>query len=78
MTIPNNFLVIYSINKLNKCKTERSKSAFNFSTPFMKIPYDKLLQVLHELIDYIFKEIATNIRGNSEGGRVGILRIVPQ
>lgn len=31
----------------------------------------KLLQVFNEIIDYIFKEIETDIRGNSKSGRGG-------
>ena len=41
-TIQNNYPVISSINKLNKCKAAKSMSTFNFSTLYTKIPHDKL------------------------------------
>ena len=40
-TIQNSYPVISSINKLNKCKAAKSKSIFDFSTLFTKIPQDK-------------------------------------
>ena len=62
-------IVIYSINKVSRRETARSMLAFNFSTPLIKMPHDKLLQVVNEIICYIFKQIALKIRRNSRNGR---------
>ena len=54
-TIQNSYPVISSINKLNICKAAKSMSTFDFSTFYTKIPHDKLLYVLNEIIDLTFK-----------------------
>ena len=55
-TIQNNYLVISSINKLNKSKAAKSMATFDFSMLYTKIPYDKLLYVLSEITDFAFKD----------------------
>ena len=44
-----------SINKLNKRKAAKTKSTFDFSTIYTKIPHNKLLYVLNEINDFAFK-----------------------
>ena len=53
--IQNNEDVITSIRRLNKRNSIRSISTFDFSTLYTKIPHDKLLQVLYELVDFCFQ-----------------------
>ena len=54
-TIQNSYPVISSINELNKCKAAKSKSNFDFSMHYTKIPHDRLLYVLNEITDFAFK-----------------------
>ena len=54
-TIQNNSPVIKSINNLNKRNKALQITSFDFSTLYTKIPHDKLLKVLNELIDFCFK-----------------------
>ena len=51
----NNEEVINSIRKLNKRNSVRSMSTFDFSTLYTKIPHDKLLAVMFELVDFCFQ-----------------------
>ena len=53
--IQNSKPIIQSVNKLNKRNTAKSLSTFDFSTLYTKIPHDKLIQVLNEIIDFAFK-----------------------
>ena len=54
-TIQNSYPVITSINKVNKYKAGKSMSTFDYSTLCTKIPHDKLLYVLNEITDFVFK-----------------------
>ena len=54
-TIQNSYPVTSSINKLNKRKSAKSMSTFDFSTLYTKIPHDKPLCVLNEWNDFAFK-----------------------
>ena len=53
-TVQNNKPVIDSINKLNKRNKACRVSTFDFSTLYTKIPHNKLLHVLNNLIDFCF------------------------
>ena len=53
--IQNNEDVINCINKLNRTNSVKSMSTFDFSTLYTKIPHQKLIEVLNELIDFCFK-----------------------
>ena len=53
--IKNNEKVIESINKLNKRNSAKSISTYDFSTLYTKIPHQKLLEVLNELVDFCFQ-----------------------
>ena len=53
--IQNNQSVIDSINKLNRRNSAKSLKTFDFSTLYTKIPHQKLLEVLNELIDFCFQ-----------------------
>ena len=53
--IQNNEEVIRSIKKINKRKSAKTISTFDFSTLYTKIPHDKLLEVLNELVDFCFQ-----------------------
>ena len=52
--IQNNKPVTDAIKNLNKRNRARSISTFDFSTLYTKIPHDKLIFVLHSLIDFCF------------------------
>ena len=53
--IQNNEPVIRSVKKLNARGSARSISTFDFSTLYTKIPHNKLIFVLNNLIDFCFK-----------------------
>ena len=55
LVIQNNEEVIRSIKKINKRKSAKTISTFDFSTLYTKIPHDKLLEVLNELVDFCFQ-----------------------
>ena len=52
--IQNNYPVISSINKLNKCRAAKSMTNSDFSSLYTKIPHDKLLYVLNKITDFAF------------------------
>lgn len=53
--IQNNEDVINSIKKLNKRNALKSMATFDFSTLYTKIPHEKLLEVMNELVDFCFQ-----------------------
>ena len=53
--ILNNRPVINTIAKINKRNSAKSLSTFDFSTLYTKIPHNKLLEVLNNIIDFCFK-----------------------
>ena len=53
--IQNNAPVKKSIHKINSRSKARSVMTFDFSTLYTKIPHNKLLYVLNQLIDFCFK-----------------------
>ena len=52
--VQNNKPVTDAVNKLNKRNKAKSISTFDFSTLYTKLPHNKLLMVLHHLIDFCF------------------------
>lgn len=52
--VQNNRPVIDAMMKLNKRNKAKSISTFDFSTLYTKLPHNKLLDVLHKLIDFCF------------------------
>ena len=53
--IQNNENVIKSIEKLNSRNSAKSIKTYDFSTLYTKIPHQKLLDVLSELVDFCFQ-----------------------
>ena len=53
--VQNSFPVIDKLNKINSKQNAKSISTFDFSTLYTKIPHNLLLEVLFELIDFVFK-----------------------
>ena len=47
--------IINTLNHINKKNNAKSISTFDFSTLYTKLPHDKLLDALFELIDFVFK-----------------------
>ena len=52
--IQNNSLPLECINKINKGKNAKQMRSFDFSTLYTKIPHDKLLDMLHKIVDFVF------------------------
>ena len=46
--------VLDSLNRINKKKNAKSISTFDFSTLYTKLPHDKLIKELSEVIDFVF------------------------
>ena len=53
--IQNNSLLLECINKISKRKTAKQINTFVFSTLYVKVPHDKLLDFLYKVVDSIFK-----------------------
>ena len=53
--IQNNSLPLECIKKINKRKNAKQISTFDFSTLYTKISHDKLLDILHKVVDIVFK-----------------------
>ena len=53
--IQNNEDVLKSISKINRRNSAKSINTYDFSTLYTKIPHQKLLEVLNELVDFCFK-----------------------
>ena len=53
--IQNSRQVTEAIKKINKRGYARSVNTFDFSTLYTKIPHDKLIFVLHSIVDFCFK-----------------------
>ena len=52
--VDNNSDVVASLDKISAKGKARSVSTFDFSTLYTKIPHDKLINVLNELVDFVF------------------------
>ena len=68
--IPNRDPVLDAVRKSISRKSAKCVSSFDFSTLYTKIPHDKLLEVLHKIIDFVFKggtrdKISINGQGNA-------------
>ena len=61
--------VINSMNRINKKCNAKSISTFDFSTLYTKLPHDKLLHVLFELIDFVFNGGNKNYIKVSKNGK---------
>ena len=53
--IQNNSLPLECIKKISKRKNAKQISTFDFSTLYTKVPHDKLLDILHKVVDFVFK-----------------------
>ena len=53
--IQNNQPVLDGMNKINSKNNAKCISTFDFSTLYTKIPHDKLIDVLNNIIDFCFK-----------------------
>ena len=53
--IQNNSLPLECISKINKRKNVTQISTFDFSKLYTKIPHDKVLDILYEVVDFMFK-----------------------
>ena len=64
--VQNSFPVTEKLDKINNKNNAKSISTFDFSTLYTKIPHDLLIQVLSEVIDFVFKGSVRNRIGFSE------------
>ena len=53
--IQNNSFPLECVDKISKRKSAGEISAFDFSTVYTKICYDKLLDILCKVVDFVFK-----------------------
>ena len=51
----NIFLPVECISKITKRKNAKRKSIFDFSTLYIKISSDKLLDILYKFVDFVLK-----------------------
>ena len=63
--VQNSFPVTEKLDKINVKKNAKCISTFDFSTLYTKIPHDLLLNVLGEIIDFVFKGNSRNKIGFS-------------
>ena len=52
--VDNNSEVVAALDKISAKGKARSISTFDFSTLYTKIPHDKLIDVLNQLVDFVF------------------------
>ena len=64
--VQNSFPVTDKLDKINIKNNAKSISTYDFSTLYTKIPHDLLIQILCEIIDFIFKGSMRNRIGFSE------------
>ena len=64
--VQNSFPVIEKMNKINSKRNAKNISTFDFSTLYTTLPHDLLIQVLSELIDFVFKSKVQKKIGFSE------------
>ena len=53
--IESNTNVLHSLNSISKESRAKQLSTFDFSTLYTKIPHNKLLEVLSDIIEFCFK-----------------------
>ena len=68
--------VLRAVKKSRERKSAKCVSSFDFSTLYTKIPHDKLVDVLNEIIDFVFrggtrKKIAVNRSGRANWSQDG-------
>ena len=66
--IQNNQPVIDSINRINSKRQAKSISTFDFSTLYTKIPHDKLIEVMNEMVDFCFQGDSHKVLAVSKSG----------
>ena len=64
--VQNSFPVIEKMNKINSKRNAQNISTFDFSTLYTTLPHDLLIQVVSELIDFVFKSKVRKKIGFSE------------
>ena len=57
--VQNSFPIVEKLDRINSRKNAKSISTFDFSTLYTTIPHNKLIDVLSEIIEFVFK---SNIR----------------
>ena len=60
------FPVIEKLNHINKKNNAKSISTFDFSTLYTKLPHKLLIEVLENIIDFVFKSSTRNRIGFSK------------
>ncbi len=60
--VENSFPIIKKMDQINKKHNAKNISTFDFSTLYTKIPHHLLIEVISQLIDFIFKSKSTNSR----------------
>ena len=63
--VQNSFPVLDKLNRINCKMKAKSISTFDFSTLYTKIPHDLLIEVLNDIIDFVFKGSVRNRIGFS-------------
>ena len=66
--IQNNKPVIDSINRINAKRKAKSISTFDFSTLYTKIPHNKLIKVMNEMVDFCFQGDSHKVLAVSKSG----------
>ena len=64
--VENSFPVVEKLNKINKRNNAKSISTFDFSTLYTKLPHKLLIEVLDNIIDFVFKSSTRNRIGFSK------------
>ena len=52
--IENSFPIIEKLDSINKTRSAKNISTYDFSTLYTKLTHTDLIRVLHELIDFVF------------------------
>ena len=66
LVVQNSFPVTAKLDKMNNKNNAKSISTFDFSTLYTKISHDLLIQVVCEIMDFVFKGSVRNRIGFSE------------
>ena len=66
--IQNNKPVMDSINRINAKRKAKSISTFDFSTLYTKIPHNKLIKVMNEMVDFCFQGDSHKVLAVSKSG----------
>ena len=60
--------MLNSINRINSKRRAKSISTFDFSTLYTKIPHDKLIEVMNEMVDFSFQGDSHKVLSVSKSG----------